>query len=140
MADAETTLGYRLGQHHLGVIIWSEDTAAVDNELTELEQAVATLAEYFGAAGRALFEPSDERICWAWIPLGGTAEIDLAGLPSIVEGWERPFIAALGAPPMKVSTGSSEPTGRPFKPKWWRGLHSCRGHGSSRSLRSVRWP
>ncbi|WP_082900141.1 PucR family transcriptional regulator [Rhodococcus phenolicus] len=98
VADAETTLGYRLGQHHLGVIIWSEDTAAVDNELTELEQAVATLAEYFGAAGRALFEPSDERICWAWIPLGGTAEIDLAGLPSIVEGWERPFIAALGAP------------------------------------------
>ncbi|MFZ2530211.1 MAG: helix-turn-helix domain-containing protein [Rhodococcus sp. (in: high G+C Gram-positive bacteria)] len=98
VADVETTLGYRLGQYHLGVIIWTEDTTSGNNALTELEHAVTTLAEYFGAGSRVLFEPPDEHTSWAWIPLGAVHEVDLAGLPSIVAGWERPFIVALGAP------------------------------------------
>lgn len=80
------------------MFIWCEDTATVDNRLAELEQSVTTLANYFGAGGRALVEPSGEHTIPAWILLGGVAEIGLTGLPTIVAGWARPFIVALGSP------------------------------------------
>ncbi|MBH0118507.1 PucR family transcriptional regulator [Rhodococcus sp. NPDC003382] len=98
VTDAEATLGYRLGQHHLGVMVWTDDTETADNELTELEQAVTTLADYFGAGSRALFEPFDEHTGWAWIPLGGVSQVEFTELTPIVAGWERPFIVSFGDP------------------------------------------
>lgn len=103
VGDAERTLGYRLGQHHLGVIVWTDDiqVAGGDRSGTEwngLEQAVTVLTEHLGVGGRALFEQSDEYTAWAWIPLGAVDHVDASMLTEIVAAWQRPVGVALGAP------------------------------------------
>ncbi|MGN0125256.1 MAG: PucR family transcriptional regulator [Rhodococcus sp. (in: high G+C Gram-positive bacteria)] len=103
VGDAERTLGYRLGQHHLGVIVWTDDIEVVggDRSGTEwngLEQAVTALAEHLGRGGRVLFEQFDEYTAWAWIPLGTVDRIDPSGLSGVVAAWQRPVGVAVGAP------------------------------------------
>ncbi|WP_241387480.1 PucR family transcriptional regulator [Rhodococcus sp. CH91] len=103
VGEAEATLGYRLGQHHLGVIIWIDDVKMVGAEgagtgWSGLEQAVATLVEHLGLRGRVLFDQFDEYTAWAWIPLGTVDTIDTSGVSEVVAGWQHPIGVALGAP------------------------------------------
>ncbi|MBS9372218.1 PucR family transcriptional regulator [Rhodococcus sp. B50] len=103
VGDAERTLGYRLGQHHLGVIVWTDDIQVAGGgrsgtEWNGLEQAVTVLTEHLGVGGRALFEQSDEYTAWAWIPLGVVDHVDASGLSEMVTAWQRPVGVALGAP------------------------------------------
>jgi PucR C-terminal helix-turn-helix domain/GGDEF-like domain len=71
---SERVLGYRLGQHHVGLVGWT-DRAAVQagdagGTLARLEHATAELARRAGGAGRPVFVPQDESSAWAWLPLG----------------------------------------------------------------------
>jgi len=98
VGEAEATLGYRLGQRHLGVIVWTEEIDTTRNDLSELEQAVTALADELGAPARPLFEPHDAHTGWAWIPLGGVETVDTDALGDVVAGWDRTVTVALGAP------------------------------------------
>src|SRR5690606_2010017 len=85
VGDAERTLGYRLEQYHLGVIVWTDDRPLVGEVRSDtgLEPAVAAMTEHLEAGGRALFEYFDEYTAWAWIPLGVRDRIDVSGLTEI---------------------------------------------------------
>jgi hypothetical protein len=69
-ARAEAVLGYRLRQHHVGVMCWTGDAAGNADELTRLEHAINRLATQVACADDPLFLPRDESSAWAWLPLG----------------------------------------------------------------------
>jgi DNA-binding PucR family transcriptional regulator len=68
--SSEAILGYRLRQHHLGVVCWVADAAPGGSALGALEQATAEIARQAGLDGRPIFLPQDESSAWAWLPLG----------------------------------------------------------------------
>lgn len=67
-ADLLARTGLVLGQHHVGLVLWSDD-ASVDH-LRTLESAVRHLA---GPGGAPLFCAIDLGTAWAWLPRGRTA-------------------------------------------------------------------
>src|SRR5580700_12257816 len=80
--SSEAILGYRLRQHHVGVVCWVT-IQAVGDTLARLEEATADVARRAGCRDRAMFLPQDESSAWAWLPLGGrdTLAIEMPGLP-----------------------------------------------------------
>lgn len=64
---AESALGYRLRQYHLGVVLWTEDLAGRD-ELGALETVLGEVANSLEAAGPAMVLPRDQNQIWGWIP------------------------------------------------------------------------
>ena len=70
VSDAEITLGYRLRQHHVGVVAWVGDAASAADEITRLERAIGHVAEQMACSGDPVFLPRDESTAWAWLPLG----------------------------------------------------------------------
>jgi hypothetical protein len=70
VSDAEITLGYRLRQHHVGVVAWVGDAASTADEITRLERAIGHFAEQMACSGDPVFLPRDESTAWAWLPLG----------------------------------------------------------------------
>src|ERR1700722_11254628 len=62
VAASETILGYRLRQHHVGVVCWVAEAARADTgggTLEQLEHAVAELARTVSGEGQPLFLPQD---------------------------------------------------------------------------------
>ena len=57
----EPALGYRLRQHHLGIVAWVEGVARKEGTLAELERMAGRRADRVSAGARALF---------VWVPLG----------------------------------------------------------------------
>jgi DNA-binding PucR family transcriptional regulator len=70
VATAEAALGYRLRQHHLGVVVWSSSQSPPPTTLRELERSLHRLGKELGAAGQPLFIPHDRSSGWGWLPLG----------------------------------------------------------------------
>jgi DNA-binding PucR family transcriptional regulator len=66
----EAILGYRLRQHHLGVVCWLDNAEAGGRVLARLEQATTEVAGQAECEGRPIFVPQDEGSAWAWLPLG----------------------------------------------------------------------
>jgi len=66
----EPALGYRLRQHHLGIVAWVEEAARKEGTLVELERMAGRLADYLSKGARALFVSRDESSAFIWIPLG----------------------------------------------------------------------
>jgi hypothetical protein len=93
--SAEATLGYRLRQHHLAVIAWLEPKQHEVDQLA-FERAIAELCERFSSRERALIEPRDERMVWAWIPLGDSDPVDRPDWIAVAEEWTHPLILAAG--------------------------------------------
>src|ERR1700678_3229510 len=76
--STEATLGYRLRQHHVGVVCWtSNEKIAVDN-ITRLERAISHIAAQTAAGADPVFLPRDESSAWAWLPLGIRDRFDAA--------------------------------------------------------------
>jgi hypothetical protein len=67
---SEAILGYRLRQHHVGIVCWVGEVEAGGRALTRLEHATAEVARRAGCESRPIFLPQDERSAWAWLPLG----------------------------------------------------------------------
>jgi DNA-binding PucR family transcriptional regulator len=77
VSATEATLGYRLRQHHLGVVCWTGGATAAAGNITRLEHAISH------AAGKAacpdpVFLPRDVSSAWAWLPLGIRDTFDAA--------------------------------------------------------------
>ncbi|HKC29146.1 MAG TPA: helix-turn-helix domain-containing protein [Jatrophihabitans sp.] len=73
----ELALGYRLRQHHLGVVAWVTGPVSGSEGLTRLERLASGAARTLGDRGRPLFVPRDEILAWIWLPLD--SEIPLTG-------------------------------------------------------------
>ena len=82
VSSSEAVLGYRLRQHHLGVVTWITEASAGGDALGLLERATAEMAAESHCDGRPMFIPQDEFCAWAWIPLGGRRDIDLPTMSS----------------------------------------------------------
>jgi DNA-binding PucR family transcriptional regulator len=124
---SEAILGYRLGQHHLGVVTWIVEASAGGDTLVLLERATAEVAAAAGCDGRPLFVPQDESSAWAWLPFGARCDIAASapGVPgtgdgtirfafgepaSGVPGFRRTHQQALSAQAVALAAG---PGGRP---------------------------
>jgi PucR-like helix-turn-helix protein/diguanylate cyclase with GGDEF domain len=125
--SAEAILGYRLRQHHLGVVAWISEAPAGGDTLGLLERATAEVAAGAHCDGRPLFVPQDESGAWAWLPLGPRREIALPG-PDVkstsdghrirfafgepapgVAGFRRTHQQALSAQAVALAAGASGP-------------------------------
>jgi hypothetical protein len=124
--SSEAILGYRLRQHHVGVVCWVADAEAGGHTLVRLEQATLELARLAACAGPPLFVPQDESCTWAWLPLGANGSFAVppkrgaaktepgirfafgaagAGIP----GFRRSHQQALAAQAVAVAGGPSGP-------------------------------
>jgi hypothetical protein len=84
LADAETTVGYRLRQHHVGLVSWLTESTQGGQGLARLDRLTTTLAETLGCRTRPLFVPCDEAVAWSWLPMGGSTEVDWEELRKVV--------------------------------------------------------
>lgn len=80
VSASEAILGYRLRQHHLGVVTWITGAPAGGSTLGLLERATGEVAAQVQCDGRLLFVPQDEASAYAWLPLGGRRAVSLAGV------------------------------------------------------------
>lgn len=120
--SSEAILGYRLRQHHVGVVCWVDEAEASGGALARLEQATAEVARQTGCDGRPIFLPQDESCAWAWLPLGarnsfagpvsafdGAADAGIrfafGAVGSGLAGFRRTHRQALGAQAVAVAAG-----------------------------------
>jgi DNA-binding PucR family transcriptional regulator len=80
--SSEAILGYRLRQHHAGLVCWTGEADIGGGDLARLERATTELARTVGCAGRPIFLPQDESYAWAWLPLGAEKTLTLPGADS----------------------------------------------------------
>ncbi|MFD9513910.1 PucR family transcriptional regulator [Streptomyces mirabilis] len=86
--SAETALGYRLRQHHLGLVAWLPALAGGGAGLVRLDRLTHEIAKELGCPARPLFIPRDEGLAWAWLPFGSHSEVSWERLSSVVESGE----------------------------------------------------
>jgi DNA-binding PucR family transcriptional regulator len=94
----ESALGYRLRQHHLGVIAWVTDETHGSEGLTRLDRLASAAARTLGNRGRPLFVPRDEALAWIWLPLGADATIRLELVADAFENGDASARIAVGEP------------------------------------------
>lgn len=82
---AEAALGYRLRQHHLGVVLWTAGGAAQDQPdgLADSERVLGRVARLPGVCGQPLFVPRDRESAWGWLPV--SRSVDVAALAVAIE-------------------------------------------------------
>jgi len=99
LVAAETTLGYRLLQRHLGVVLWVDSTASADRDpLERLGRVASALAVAAGSPRVPLFVPCDETSAWAWLAITPGAMLR-RGEPQAVIAEREPAVSiALGEP------------------------------------------
>jgi PucR C-terminal helix-turn-helix domain/GGDEF-like domain len=98
---AETILGYRLRQHHVGAVCWvgkaEAGAHAGGGALARLEHATAELARQAECEGRPIFLPQDESSAWAWLPLGARDAFTVRAVRNGAAGAEPGIRFAFGA-------------------------------------------
>jgi hypothetical protein len=113
--SSEAVLGYRLRQHHVGVVCWVGGAEAGGGALARLEQATVEVARRAQCQGRPIFLPQDESSAWAWLPLGARGSLAVPGGRSGAAGAEPAIRFACGAAGAAGSPTSGQlyPTRRP---------------------------
>jgi hypothetical protein len=84
LVDAETIVGYRLRQYHLGLVSWVPGGAEGGQGLARLDRLTTVLAEALDCRTRPLFVPCDEAAAWSWLPMGSTTEVAWDGLRRVI--------------------------------------------------------
>jgi PucR C-terminal helix-turn-helix domain/GGDEF-like domain len=97
LTAAQTALGYRLLQHHLGVILWADSTADHD-PLEHLGHVASALAVAAGSPQAPLFVPCDETSAWAWLAITPAAVLRCDEPQAVLANRELPVSIALGEP------------------------------------------
>ena len=97
LAKIESALGYRLRQHHLGVIAWVVGAIQGSDGLTRLDRLGARAARALNSRGRYLFVPRDESLAWIWIALGADTQVS-DELPTAFQNGDAMVRVAVGAP------------------------------------------
>ncbi len=95
--SSEAILGYRLRQHHVGVVCWVTDVQPGGGALERLEHATAEVAGQAGGTGRPIFLPQDESCAWAWLPLGSRETFAILASPTATVGSDDEIRIAVGA-------------------------------------------
>jgi PucR C-terminal helix-turn-helix domain/GGDEF-like domain len=98
--SSETILGYRLRQHHVGVVCWVGEAEAGSGALARLEHATVEVARRAECQERPMFLPQDESSAWAWLPLGAR---DTFAVPIVRPGVAPGIRFAFGTPGAGVS-------------------------------------
>jgi hypothetical protein len=80
--DAERTLGYRLGQSHVGVVAWIATSVPPGERLPRLERSVAKLAADAGCLSPPLQVAADDATLWAWLPRTSPGPFRIAAPPT----------------------------------------------------------
>ncbi|RHW29126.1 hypothetical protein D0Z08_00275 [Nocardioides immobilis] len=97
--SAEKGLGHRLRQHHVGVLLWTADPAAVAADLAMLENVVARLNRAIDGRGTPMFWPKDRATGWAWLSVHADVEMpDPRQLEDSLAGIDPQVRVALGTP------------------------------------------
>ena len=94
----EQALGYRLRQHHLGVVAWTTETADGGEMLNRLDRLASGAARALGNRGRPLFVPRDESMAWIWLPLGADRTIPRDLLSQAFDNGDTSVRVAVGEP------------------------------------------
>jgi len=124
--SSEAILGYRLRQHHVGVVCWVGGTHADGSALSRLEQATMEVARWASCEARPIFLPQDESSAWAcsrWGP--GTPCLPRTRGPTSPR--RMPGSGSRSAPPAPASLASAAPTGRPSERTRSRWPPACLG-------------
>jgi len=99
VAAAEQALGYRLRQHHVGVVLWSVG----DGGDVQGEHVLSVIMGDLGCAGGVLYVPQDRNVGWGWVPLGRSGgAVDLPVLERAVRRADPTLRVALGRPAADV--------------------------------------
>jgi len=98
LGTVEAELGYRLRQHHVGLIAWDPDPAPGGAGLARLERLVMAAAQALACPGRPLLVSRDEASVWAWLPLGRNASLRWELLHKAVDDADPGTRLAAGAP------------------------------------------
>jgi DNA-binding PucR family transcriptional regulator len=96
--SSEAILGYRLRQHHVGVVCWAGEAEAGGGALARLEQATVDMARRTRCEGRPIFLPQDETSAWAWLPLGARDAFSIQAASTCATEAAAGIRFALGAP------------------------------------------
>jgi hypothetical protein len=96
LAATESTLGYRLIQHHVAVIGWVPEPTQSGDGLLRLDRLGQTLAADLGCTARPLFVPFDESIAWFWLPFGARPVADYSKISMIVESSDPTIRIGIG--------------------------------------------
>jgi DNA-binding PucR family transcriptional regulator len=94
----EPALGYRLRQHHLGMVGWVVEAQRTGEGLTRLDRLAGAAAETLGCPGRPLFVPQDETMAWIWLPLGARTRIEPEFLAEAFDNGDDSVRLAVGEP------------------------------------------
>jgi DNA-binding PucR family transcriptional regulator len=94
----EAVLGYRLRQHHLGLICWMPEATPTGEGLTRLDRLTTVLADELGCRGRPLFVPCDESVAWSWLPMGGRTDVAWDRLPKAAAAQDSTARVTVGDP------------------------------------------
>src|SRR5712691_6099217 len=100
---SEAILGYRLRQHHVGVVCWIGEAGTGSETLARLELAKAEVADRANCAGRPIFLPQDESSAWAWLPLGAQGRFAAEPASARTAGGETEIRFAFGTAAAGVS-------------------------------------
>jgi PucR C-terminal helix-turn-helix domain/GGDEF-like domain len=94
----ESALGYRLRQHHLGVVAWVTGDTRGSDGLARLERLASAAARALGNHGRPLFVPRDEALAWIWLPLGNDSRVPREVLSAAFDNDDPSAGVAVGDP------------------------------------------
>lgn len=101
LGTAESALGYRLRQHHLGAVVWTSEEEGVPSDLRLLESLASEIGETLESAGQPIFLPQDRNLGWCWVPLGvapADDPVDLTAIARLTEKAGPGVRIALGRP------------------------------------------
>jgi hypothetical protein len=92
---AETSIGYRLRQQHLGLVAWVPEPTLGGDGLTRLDRLTAAIAEAVGCR-RPLFVPCDQGVAWSWLPLETRTVVPWDVLRKVVDDYDPTARVAVG--------------------------------------------
>ncbi len=140
---AETTLGYRLRVHHLGGVLWVDETGTQQDQLSRFTRAATSIAEFLGSARTPLVIPRDRATAWVWMSVAEDVGLDVGGIQALLTkagGHRRPTWRSAGSP--RGWRASVERTARrctPSRSRWSATTRNARSRRStSRASRSRR--
>ena len=112
LESSEAILGYRLRQHHVGVVCWTGEADAGGGALARLEQATGELARACGLRGEAHLPPAgrDQRVGLA--PAGRPEYLLPPGRQHLCTRRRRTGSGSPSALPAPASPASAAPTSR----------------------------
>lgn len=101
-ADAssfERTVGYRLHQWHLGLVLWVDQKSMGEGDvLPRIEKMTISLAERSGCREQPLLVPCDELSAWIWLPFGSDSASAMAAALEKMSRYDTSIKVAVGDP------------------------------------------